>query len=390
MCIPILPSAAGSLPASSPCRKAIERRFEKTDYCARECQGPSSPLVPASVVVGPFSRAVPRNGAAGAARCSSARQTSGRRADESPPSKRRPTFAGARPGGPLGTLRLARASSAHDAPLPVGGSEGARPPASLRRGTAKRGPKEYPGSPALAASDKPLADVSETRRRLPPIRWRRTPANAPANRFSGPREARSAVGRRLAMPGRPCAPQPERRLTPPAPRSMDTGISSAVGWINLTTLLLRRFASFESCCPSRFGDPKGDILRYPSATGFNPAIGNEGRRSRSAPISGGFRGGTVPRGWVGGFITNAVGDGAAVSPREVPTRVLDWCLGVSMLGTLKSPVQDSQPLGNALVCQEVSGRFRRYPGHRRSSPAGRKNVPATSRQAARAPQPVVS
>ena len=41
MCIPILPSAAGSLPASSPCRKAIERRFEKTDYCARECQGPS-------------------------------------------------------------------------------------------------------------------------------------------------------------------------------------------------------------------------------------------------------------------------------------------------------------------------------------------------------------
>ena len=49
MGIPILPSAAGSLPASSPCRKAIERRFEKTDYCARECQGPSSPLVPASV-----------------------------------------------------------------------------------------------------------------------------------------------------------------------------------------------------------------------------------------------------------------------------------------------------------------------------------------------------
>ena len=91
MCIPIVPSAAGSLPASSPCRKAIERRFEKTDYCARECQGPSSPLVPASVVVGPFSRAVPGNGAAGAARCSSARRTSGRRADESPPSKRRPT-----------------------------------------------------------------------------------------------------------------------------------------------------------------------------------------------------------------------------------------------------------------------------------------------------------
>ena len=192
MCIPIVPSAAGSLPASSPCRKAIERRFEKTDYCARECQGPSSPLVPASVVVGPFSRAVPGNGAAGAARCSSARRTSGRRADESPPSKRRPTFAGARPGGPLGTLRLARASSAHDAPLPVGGSEGARPPASLRRGTAKRGPKEYAGSPALAASDKPVADVSQSRRRPPPMRRRSTPAGAPGNPFK--RASRNAAG----------------------------------------------------------------------------------------------------------------------------------------------------------------------------------------------------
>ncbi|MCY3597596.1 MAG: hypothetical protein OXG71_09225 [Rhodospirillales bacterium] len=29
MCIPILPSAAGSLPASSPYRKGAERRFEE-------------------------------------------------------------------------------------------------------------------------------------------------------------------------------------------------------------------------------------------------------------------------------------------------------------------------------------------------------------------------
>ena len=40
------------------------------------------------------------------------------------------------------------------------------------------------------------------------------------------------------------APRPERRLIPPSPQLMDAGISSAVGWINLTTLLLRRFASF--------------------------------------------------------------------------------------------------------------------------------------------------
>ena len=33
------------------------------------------------------------------------------------------------------------ASSAHDVPLPLGGSEGAQPPASPCRGPAKRGPK---------------------------------------------------------------------------------------------------------------------------------------------------------------------------------------------------------------------------------------------------------
>ena len=65
---------------------------------------------------------------------------------------------------------------------------------------------------------------------------------------------------------------------------------------------------------------------------FNPAVGDEGRRSRSASISGAFGGGAVPRVRIGGFITNAVGDGAAVSPREVQTRVLNWCFGVSMLG----------------------------------------------------------
>lgn len=54
--------------------------------------------------------------------------------------------------------------------------------------------------------------------------------------------------------------------------SVDTGTSSAVGWINLTTLLLRRLASLESCCPSRFGDPKGGILRMWSAIGFIVAV----------------------------------------------------------------------------------------------------------------------
>ena len=51
---------------------------------------------------------------------------------------------------------------------------------------------EYAGSPALRASDKPVADVSDIRRRLPPMRWRRTPASASGNPFK--RASRSAVG----------------------------------------------------------------------------------------------------------------------------------------------------------------------------------------------------
>ena len=49
---------------------------------------------------------------------------------------------------------------------------------------------------------------------------------------------------------------------------MDTGIGSAVGWVKLTTLLLRRFASFARATLPPFGDPKDDILRIPSAMGF--------------------------------------------------------------------------------------------------------------------------
>lgn len=33
---------------------------------------------------------------------------------------------------------------------------------------------------------------------------------------------------------------------------------------------------------------------------------------------------------IAGFLASAVGDGAALSPREVRTRVLNWWFGVSM------------------------------------------------------------
>ena len=50
-------------------------------------------------------------------------------------------------------------------------------------------------------------------------------------------------------------------IIPPAPMSMDKGTSSAVRWINLTTLLCRRFASFGRAALRAFGDPKvADVL----------------------------------------------------------------------------------------------------------------------------------
>lgn len=134
-----------------------------------------------------------------------------------------------------------------------------------------------------------------------------------------------------------------------------------------------------SCCPSRFGDPKGITLRIPPAKGFNPAVGDEVRRSRSTPISG------VPRGqdswvWIGDFVTETFGDGADVSPRNTFTRLLNCCFGVSMPGTLKGRSPASQPMANALICQEVSGRSRRCQSRRAPSPTGRKNTPALCRR----------
>ena len=76
------------------------------------------------------------------------------------------------------------------------------------------------------------------------------------------------------------SPKPEPRLIPRASAPMDTDISSAVGWINLTTLLLRRFASLESCCSSPFRVPEGHYLtgsirnRFQSGRSGRPATGS--------------------------------------------------------------------------------------------------------------------
>jgi hypothetical protein len=79
--------------------------------------------------------------------------------------------------------------------------------------------------------------------------------------------------------------------------SLDTGTGSAVGWINLTTLLLRRFASFGCAALHGAGDSKGGVLRIPSAVGCNrapspsranrpPMRGTPGHQNRHALQSG--------------------------------------------------------------------------------------------------------
>ena len=59
--------------------------------------------------------------------------------------------------------------------------------------------------------------------------------------------------------------KPERRLIPLASVTMDTGISSAVGWINLTTRLLR-FASFGRAALH------ASVARRATSIGFDPHL----------------------------------------------------------------------------------------------------------------------
>ena len=129
------------------------------------------------------------------------------------------------------------ASRAHDAPLATsGGPEGARPPASLRRGRTECGPKEYAGSPALG-----LSRVRQARRRHvrdPAAAAADAVAEHPRERSGEPvqRASRSAADGGMEAPR--CRAvhvpaKPERRLIPASARVGGTGISSAAWWINM-------------------------------------------------------------------------------------------------------------------------------------------------------------
>lgn len=65
-----------------------------------------------------------------------------------------------------------------------------------------------------------------------------------------------------------------------------------------------------------------------------------------------------------------------MTPREVLSRVLNWCFGVSMPGTVRSRLEGSQPLGNVLMSHEVSGRLRTYQRCRAPPSTARTTYPS--------------
>ncbi len=167
-------------------------------------------------------------------------------------------------------------------------------------------------------------------------------------RSDGPRKARSAVVLRPATSGRPCSPQCQAANNPASAGVDGRGRRFRLGggstWLLACPPVLRLV---RSCGPPGFGDPKGRILRTPSAIGFSAAIVDDA----AAPM------GTLPR-------------------------VLNCCFGVSMSKTLESLPRGGQPFGNAVMSRGVSACLGTYPGHRMPSPTGWRNAPAASRWAA--------
>ena len=183
------------------------------------------------------------------------------------------------------------------------------------------------------------------------------------------------------MPGRPCSPEAGAATDPAsAPvgghgRQFRRGVDQPA-----YARLLRCFASFD------LAGLHPSVTQRAALYGFHPQwVSTRPSRTRAAeanprPSHGSFGGGTPsPR-----SESRASSRMPSGTVRPCPRGKLNWCFGVSMLGTLKDRLQGSQPFGNVQMSQDVSGRFGRYPGHRMPSPIGRKSAPTMSRQAARA------
>jgi len=143
---------------------------------------------------------------------------------------------------------------------------------------------------------------------------------------------------------------------------MDTDISSAVGWINLTTLLLRRFASFG------LASLHASVTRRAKTYGLDPQwVSIQPHCARVSPRSGGKPERLIRPGSPSSQAVRApshVRSGAR-APLAAP---LNCCSSTLMSETVRSRLQGRQPLGNVLMSHNALGRFRKYPSRRMPPP----------------------
>ena len=82
------------------------------------------------------------------------------------------------------------------------------------------------------------------------------------------------------MPGRPCTPEAGAETDSASARVDGHGHQFGRGVDQPDYASPPAFRLVWSCDPSRFGDPKGSILRFSSAIGFIPDGPTYGRASR--------------------------------------------------------------------------------------------------------------
>ena len=177
----------------------------------------------------------------------------------------------------------------------------------------------------------------------PPTRWRSTSANASVNPFKQPSRTRG-----WRSDGDRCGERYRKRRcrgtrAPVPPWGGSTRLRAIPPGLRLVCW----------CRPVSFGDPKGGILRVPSAMGFKPAVRDDGGRSRLPSFSVASWAANAARTRIGGSTTNAVEDDPEVSAGDVQTRVSQRCFGGSMLLTLKDRSTESQTVGNTLLSNNV-------------------------------------
>jgi len=179
------------------------------------------------------------------------------------------------------------------------GSEGAQPPASLRRGLTECGPKGYAAEQRNGRQRSPRGPLLR-----PGARNRRGGGGAPprtlrGTRSDGPREARPAVGRRL-MPRRPCALEAEAGNDPASVAANGQLHRFRLGLDQPDYASPSAFRLVGTRTPFTLRWPEGQDLTDSVAAGFQSGRETKAAEPGSEPISRALGGGAVLRGRIGG------------------------------------------------------------------------------------------